>query len=86
MDRHVWGNPQWIYQYNTIEAALCQQLIVRFDRNCTIRGNRIVNNWLYEGPGGLVLINTGYDTVYRRLRRKLDVHGISLTDIRYIFP
>lgn len=48
-------------------------------------GNRIVNNWIYEIYDGFVLIDTGYENGYLRLKKQLSMHKISLRDIRYIF-
>ncbi len=48
-------------------------------------GNRIVNNWLYKGPEGWVLIDTGYDTGFDNCRKALEEQGLTFRDIRYVF-
>jgi len=48
-------------------------------------GNRIVNNWLYKGPDGWVLIDTGYDTGFDRCLKGLKGRGLTFQDIRYVF-
>ena len=48
-------------------------------------GNRIVNNWIYPISQGYVLIDTGYENGYLRLKEKLVSNQINIKDIRYIF-
>lgn len=48
-------------------------------------GNRIVNNWIYPISQGYVLIDTGYETGYSRLKVKLVSNHINIKDICYIF-
>ena len=48
-------------------------------------GNRIVNNWIYPISQGYVLIDTGYENGYFRLKEKLASNHINIKDIRYIF-
>lgn len=48
-------------------------------------GNRIVNNWIYPISQGYVLIDTGYETGYSRLKEKLVSNHINIKDICYIF-
>ena len=48
-------------------------------------GNRIVNNYLIPCDGGYILIDTGYESGFRRFQRKLAENGIRPEDIRYVF-
>lgn len=48
-------------------------------------GNRIVNNWIYSVPEGLVLIDTGYENGFAHLKKRLFSQNISIQDVRYIF-
>lgn len=48
-------------------------------------GNRIVNNWIYPISQGYVLIDTGYENGYSRLKKKLALNHINLEDICYVF-
>ena len=48
-------------------------------------GNRVVNNYLIPCDEGYILIDTGYESGFRRFQRKLKENGIRPEDIRYIF-
>lgn len=48
-------------------------------------GNRIVNNWIYPIDQGYVLIDTGYENGFERLKKKLKKWNIDFRQIRYIF-
>ena len=48
-------------------------------------GNRIVNNYLITGEGGHILIDTGYQSGFRRFQKKLKKAGIDPKDIKIIF-
>ena len=48
-------------------------------------GNRAVNNWLIPGDNGYILIDTGYNTGFRRFQRKLKKNRIRPEDIKTIF-
>ena len=48
-------------------------------------GNRIVNNWIYSIPDGYVLVDTGYENGFARLKKRLSSQNIAIRDIRYIF-
>ncbi len=48
-------------------------------------GNRIMNNWIYAIQDGYVLIDTGYETGFNKLKKQLVLHNINLQDIKYIF-
>ena len=48
-------------------------------------GNRIVNNWIYPISQGYVLIDTGYENGYLRLKEKLVTNNINIKDVRFIF-
>ena len=49
-------------------------------------GNRAVNNWLIPGDNGYILIDTGYNTGFRRFQRKLKKNGIRPEEIKTILP
>ncbi len=44
-------------------------------------GNKIVNNWIYAIQDGYVLIDTGYEKGFTKLKKQLAVHNIKLQDI-----
>lgn len=48
-------------------------------------GSRIVNNWIYPIDQGYVLIDTGYENGFWRLKKKLVAFNIDVQRIRYIF-
>ena len=48
-------------------------------------GSRVVNNYLITGPGGAVLIDTGYDGSFPRFMKRLKASGVRPEDIRYVF-
>lgn len=48
-------------------------------------GSRIVNNWIYPIDKGYVLIDTGYENGFGRLKKKLAALNIDVQQIRYIF-
>lgn len=48
-------------------------------------GNRIVNNWIYSIQDGYVLVDTGYEKGFTKLKKQLAVYNIDLQDIKYIF-
>ncbi|MFT4104141.1 MAG: MBL fold metallo-hydrolase [Lacrimispora sp.] len=48
-------------------------------------GTRIVNNWIYSIPEGFVLIDTGYENGFARLKKRLSLQRIDIRDIRYVF-
>ena len=48
-------------------------------------GGRFVNQWAYQSPSGVVLVDTGYQNGYPRFRRRLARHGIPLSQVRYVF-
>ncbi len=48
-------------------------------------GSRVVNNYLITGPGGAVLIDTGYDGSFPRFMKRLKAAGVRPEDIRYVF-
>ena len=48
-------------------------------------GNRAVNNYLISWSGGRVLIDTGYESGFRRFLRKLKRAGVDPAEIRYVF-
>ena len=48
-------------------------------------GNRAVNNYLVKADDGYILIDTGYESGYRRFIRKLKKYGVDTKEIKYIF-
>ena len=48
-------------------------------------GNRAVNNYLITGEDGHILIDTGYQSGFRRFLRKIRKAGIDPRDIRLVF-
>ena len=48
-------------------------------------GNRFVNNWIYEMDGAFVLIDTGYENGYSRLKKRISKYKMDAQNIRYIF-
>ena len=48
-------------------------------------GDRIMNTWIYEIPGGYVMIDTGYSSGFHRFRRKLKKAGIDPNEIKLVF-
>lgn len=48
-------------------------------------GSRIMNTYVYPIENGYVMIDTGYDTSFSKVCRKLKRLNISLNDIKYVF-
>lgn len=48
-------------------------------------GNRVMNTYVYHSPAGYIMIDTGYENSLRAVERRLNKHGIQLSDVRYVF-
>ena len=48
-------------------------------------GNRIMNTWLYPIGDGWVMIDTGYENSYEKVRKRLQKLLIRPEEVRYIF-
>lgn len=48
-------------------------------------GNRIMNTYVYKGPCGYVIIDTGYEGSFKNVEKKLSSLGLSFEDISYVF-
>lgn len=48
-------------------------------------GSRVMNTYVYHSPAGYVMIDTGYEHSLKNVEKKLRGHGISLSEIRYVF-
>ena len=57
----------------------------RKNPNMVNAGSRIVNNWIYPIDRGYVLIDTGYENGFERLKKKLAALNINIQQILYIF-
>lgn len=47
-------------------------------------GNRMVNNWVYPLKDGYVLIDTGYENGFSRLKSNLAKNNIKLDELRFV--
>jgi len=48
-------------------------------------GNRIMNTFVYNTSVGYIMVDTGYEHSLASVERKLKKHGITLSDIKYVF-
>ena len=48
-------------------------------------GNRIMNTYVYNTSVGYIMVDTGYEHSLASVERKLKKHGITLSDIKYVF-
>ncbi|MBQ7670385.1 MAG: MBL fold metallo-hydrolase [Clostridia bacterium] len=48
-------------------------------------GNRAVNNYIISNDDGYILVDTGYESGFRRFKRKLKKHNIDPKDIKILF-
>jgi len=44
-----------------------------------------MNTWVYEGPDGYIMIDTGYPDKMKSVEKRLKRYGIDWMDIRYVF-
>ena len=48
-------------------------------------GNRIMNTYVYNTSAGYIMVDTGYEHSLASVERKLEKHGINISDIKYVF-
>jgi glyoxylase-like metal-dependent hydrolase (beta-lactamase superfamily II) len=48
-------------------------------------GDRIMNTWVYNIPEGFVMVDTGYPNKLSNVEKRLASHGISWSDVKYVF-
>lgn len=44
-----------------------------------------MNTWIYKGPDGYIMVDTGYPDKMKSVEKKLKRYGIDWADIRYVF-
>lgn len=48
-------------------------------------GNRVMNTYIYRALQGYIMIDTGYEHSLKRVEKRANKQGISLSEIRYVF-
>ena len=48
-------------------------------------GSRMMNTYLYEGPAGWVMVDTGYEDSLTAVTDRLRRRGLTLADLRCVF-
>lgn len=48
-------------------------------------GNRVMNTYIYHALEGYIMIDTGYEHSLKRVMKRVNKLGITLSDIKYVF-
>ena len=48
-------------------------------------GSRVMNTYIYQAQGNYIMIDTGYEHSLKRVKKRADKQGVSLSRVKYIF-